>query len=160
MQIQIPCFPISYKSTWEEIPEIVEEFSNHAMEVMENCPPLLLFEPHPDWPTYGQPPVISEAPEEMIIIATLQPIRDACFQALERVAEREPQVPSHAPTRISLKFKGNTPVKSFFRQMEEMAITVFSLTIPDDGPDAVSVFFLRTPFTVSEFRREISRPIE
>ncbi len=160
MQIQIPCYPISYKSTWAELPEIVEEFSNHTMEMMGHDSPLVLFEPVPDWPAYGQPPTISEAPKEMIVIAVLQAVRDACFQALERVAEREPKVPSHTPTRTSIKAKGNTPMKSFFRQMEQAAITVFSVSIPDDGPDAITIFFLRTPFTVSEFRREIARPIE
>ena len=45
--------------------------------------------------------------------------------------------------------------RSTAAMVAQMPATVVSLTFPDDNPDAVSVFFLRTPFTISEFRREI-----
>lgn len=106
----------------------------------------------------GFKPTLSEAPEELVVFALGQMVRNAVFEALERVAEREPKI---ADRTVKLpKFKENTPLKSFFRQMAEMPATVFSLTFPDDSPDSATIFFLRTPFTVSEFRREMHRPIE
>lgn len=45
-------------------------------------------------------------------------------------------------------------------QMSRMPLTVFSMAVTDDGPEAVSLFFLLTPFTVSEVQWEIQRPIE
>lgn len=81
--------------------------------------------------------------------------RAACFQALERVEKREPKFPSHLQKK-SLKFELNIPIKFLFRKMVDMPVTVFSLTLPGEGPETLSIFFLRTPFTVSEFRREIA----
>ena len=159
MQFQIPCFPISYRTTFAELPDVFEIFIDGADEQTGSCPPFLLFEPHPEWPIHGRLPVISDAPEELIVAAWVPWIREACFQALGRVEAREPKYPSHTPKK-SLKFKDNTPVKALFRKMAEMPLTVFSITLPDDGPDSISIFFLRTPFTVSEFRREIAQPIE
>ena len=159
MQFQIPCFPVSYRTTFEELPDVFEIFISSAEEQTGSCPPLLIFEPHPEWPTYGRLPVISEAPEELVVVALEPSVRAACFQALDRVAEREPPYPSHPPKK-TFKFKSNTPLKSFFRKMAEMPMTVFSFPFPDDEPDSIHIFFLRTPFTVSEFRREITQPIE
>ena len=159
MQFQIPCFPISYRTTFAELPEVFDIFISSAEEQNGSCPPFLIFEPHPEWPSYGPLPVISDAPEELIVAAWMPSIREACFQALERFEVREPEYPNHPTSKRRLKFKENTPIKSFFRQMTEMPATVFSLTFPDDGPDSISIFFLRTPFTVSEFRREIAQPI-
>jgi hypothetical protein len=160
MQFQIPCFPLSYRSTWAELPEILEIFMSGVEERTGTSSPLLVFEPHPDWPDYGPLPFISEAPEELVVVALEQSVRAACFRALERVESREPKYAGHTPSKKPLKFKENTPIKSFFRQMAEMPVTAFSITFPDDGPDAISIFFLRTPFTVSEFRREMHKPIE
>lgn len=122
-------------------------------------PPLLLFEPGPESRIPGAMPKVPESPEHLVVIAVGQPIRSVVFEALDRVAKREPQPDANnKPKR--LKFKDNTPLKSFFRQMAEMPATVFSITFPDDGPDAGTIFFLRTAFTISEFRREVQQPIE
>jgi hypothetical protein len=158
-EFQIPCFPVSERTTWCDLPEVIDAFVEIVDEKTGSCPPLLIFEPHPDFKIPGRWPVISEAPEELLVIAILPDVRTACFQALERVEAREPK-PLNDQPRKSLKFKDNTPLKSFFRQMAQMPATVVSLTFPDDGPDAVSIFFLRTPFTISEFRREMHQVIE
>lgn len=155
-QFQIPCFPISERTTWSELPDVFDAVADALPE--ESFPPLLLFEPHPETKFPHQVPVMSEAPEELLIVAVLPDVRAACFRALERVEGREPKLADENP-RKSLKFKDNTPIKSFFRQMAEMPATVVSLTFPDDSPDAATIFFLRTSFTISEFRREIQEPI-
>jgi hypothetical protein len=155
-QFQIPCLPISERTTWSDLPDVIDA----VLETFDDSsfPPLLIFEPHPEPRFPHQVPVVSEAPEELVVLAVLPDVRGACFRALERVEAREPKLADESP-RKSIKFKDNTPIKSFFRQMAEMPATVLSLTFPDDGPDAATIFFLRTPFTVSEFRREIQQPI-
>ena len=40
-----------------------------------------------------------------------------------------------------------------------MPATVFSLTMPCEDGEPGTIFFLRTAFTISEFRREIEEPI-
>ena len=159
MQFQIPCFPISYRTRFADFLDVFEDFMTIAEEQTGSCPPLLIFEPHPDWSIHGRLPIISDAPEELVVVPLEPSVRAACFQALERVEAREPKHPIHPPKK-SLKFNDNTPVKGFFRKMAEMPMTALSLTFSDNGPDAISIFFLRTPFTVSQFRREITQPIE
>lgn len=160
MQFQIPCFPLSYRTTCAKLPELFEVATEELEERTGMFPPLLIFEPHPDWTEDDPLPLISDAPEELIVVALEQQVRAACFQALGRIEDREPKNPLRRSSNQRLKFKENTRIKSVFRQMNEMPITVFSLTFPDDGPDAISIFFLRTPFTISEFRRELLKPIE
>jgi len=74
------------------------------------------------------------------------------------VEAREPKLPAN-PKAKRLRFKDNTPLKNVFRQMGELPATVFSLTFPNNGLDSGTIFFLRTAFTISEFRRETERPI-
>jgi hypothetical protein len=124
----------------------------------ETVPPLLIFEPCEESRIPGPAPTPSDAPEELVVVAVGQVVREAVFEALERVEAREPNIPVN-PKRKVPKFKDSTPLKSFFRQMAALPATVFSLTFPDDGPDSGTIFFLRTAFTISEFRREVQRPI-
>ena len=159
MEMQIPCLPISERTTWIDLPDRFMEFLEAVEEQTGLCPPMMIFEPQPDPRVPGHRATVSEAPEELVVVAVGSEVRAACFQALERVAEREPKLPPDHPVK-SLKVKGNTPLKSFFRQMTEIPATVISLTLSADDPDAPTVFFLRTPFTVSEFRREMNTPLE
>ena len=155
MQLQIPYFPISDCSTVAELPDYMEIFLGDVEEKTGSFKPLLILEPHPESSFHGGIPRMSEAPEELVIMAFDAEFRAACFQALERVEEREPMFPSH-PQKKSLKFELNIPIKALFRKMADMPITVFSLTLQEEGPEVLSIFFLQTPFTVSEFRREIA----
>lgn len=120
---------------------------------------MMLFEPHPAPRFPGNPPTVSDALEALLVVAFEKSIREAVFQALDRVELREPNLPAARSSVKTPKFKDHTPLKSFYRQMAKMPATVFSVTFPDDGTDAISIFFLRTAFTVSEFRREIEQPI-
>ena len=157
-QVQIPVLPISERTTWGEIPEVMEAVVTAFEERTGTVPPLLIFEPHEESRIPSPAPTPSDAPEELVVVAVGQVVREAVFEALRRVEAREPNIPVNPKAKLP-KFKDNTPLKSFFRQMGELPATVFSLTFPDDGPDSGTIFFLRTAFTISEFRRETERPI-
>lgn len=157
-QIEIPILPISERTTWGELPELLDAFFTHCEEQGNELPPLLLFEPLKVSRIPGDTPSVSEVPATLLVVAVEMSVREAVFQALERVEKREPIFPNAGAAKPP-QFKDNTPLKSFYRQMTEMPATVFSVTFPDDGPDAISIFFLRTAFTVTEFRREIQQPI-
>ncbi len=79
------------------------------------------------------------------------------FEALERVEAREPKLPAN-PKAKGLKLEDNMPLKSIFRQMRELPATVYSHTLPDNGPDGDTAFFLRTRFTITELRHELEQP--
>jgi len=119
---------------------------------------MLIFEPleHSNIPGYQ--PTISQAPEELIIVTVISAVRDATFAALARVENFEPKPPGDKPTK-PMKIKENTPLKSIFRQMAAMPATVFSFSFPQDDGEPATIFFLRTAFTISQFRREMERPI-
>ena|ERR1035441_2939851 len=157
-QVQIPVLPISERTTWGEIPEVMEAVVTAFEERTGTVPPLLIFEPHEESRIPSPAPTPSDAPEELVVVAVGQVVREAVFEALRRVEAREPNIPVNPKAKLP-KFKDNTPLKSFFRQMAAMPATVFSLTFPDDAPDSGTIFFLRTAFTISELRREMNRPI-
>ena len=107
---------------------------------------------------FTSPFAISEAPEELIVATFSGDILQACYAALEIVATREPKITAQKSTR--LKFKANFSMKRIFCQMTEIPITVFSMAMTADPTEAgLSPFFIRMPFTISEFKREIQRPM-
>lgn len=157
-QQQIPQIPVSEKTTWGELPDLLGAAVQICEEKFGGCPPMLIFEPleHSNIPGYQ--PTISQAPEELIVVTVIPQVRDAAFAALERVEAFEPKHPGGPAPKIP-KIKENTPFKSIFRQMAAMPATVFSVTFPQDDGEPASIFFLRTAFTISQFRREMERPI-
>ena len=154
-QIPIPAFPIEDGAALCDFPDIFGIFVTAFEERYGEPPPMLIFEPHPTWDS-GYIPSISDAPEELIIVALDSYTQNACFQALEHVEDREPKL-EYAQDKLSVSLSGETLVREIFSQMSDIPITVFSVTSPKIGEDTISVFFLRTPFTVSEFRREFER---
>jgi hypothetical protein len=70
----------------------------------------------------------------------------------------EPNYPGR-PAPEGLEIEENTPFKSIFRQMADMPATVLSFSLPPDSGELATIFFIRSAFTVSQFRREIERPI-
>ncbi|HEY5043661.1 MAG TPA: hypothetical protein VIK53_16940 [Verrucomicrobiae bacterium] len=143
--------PISERITWGELPDLFE-ITFTVYEQNGEVPPLLVFEPCEEPLIPSEVP--SEAPEELLILSLESSVKQEVFQALKRVETRETEYPKEHSQR-SLKIKDNTPLKSIFRQMAEMPVTVFSMPLLDDDPDAISIFFIRTAFTISEFRREL-----
>jgi hypothetical protein len=146
-QTKVPILPISERTTVGELPETFLD----VIEVYENAgavPPLFMFEPREESLIPGPPPTVSDAPEELLVCPLESSIRQAVFEALKRVESREPKYPTEAP------------LKAFFRKMAEVPITAFSITLSFDDMDAISVFFLRTPFTVNAFLHEIQQPID
>ena len=158
-QVQIPLFRISERTTFGDFPEAAAAMAEQYQESTGNFVPLVIFELFKESRIPGSLIPASDAPDEIVVLAIERSVRQAVFRALERVEAREP-APATAATSNSLKFKLSTPLRSFFRQMTAMSMTVISLTFPDEGPDAATILFLRTPFTIGEFRREMSRPIE
>lgn len=157
-QVQIPCLRIPNRTTWGEVPTIMQLAGESCEAQTGSVPPMLIFEPYEESRLPHLKAKPSDVPEELIVMALGQMMRQAALDALERVAAREPNVSSQAPK--SMKIKPNTPMKSIFRQMSEMPATVFSITsLDDNGEGGSAIFFLRTAFTVSEFRREIQLPI-
>jgi hypothetical protein len=58
-------------------------------------------------------------------------VRNAIFQALERVEER---AKTFGRTQAEMpNLKDNTPLRTFFRLMADMPATVFSITFPNEG---------------------------
>jgi hypothetical protein len=157
MQIQIPLLPISERIRMDEFTAVFENTVNFLYKKFGTVPPILIFEPLAESYLSSAKPYVSEAPEELVVASIGENTTEAIFQALKQVEEREPQYPSESK-RKSLKIKDNTPLKNLFRQMAEMPLTVFSFSVPAEA-DSVSIFFLRTAFTVSEFRREIQQII-
>ncbi|HEY2329321.1 MAG TPA: hypothetical protein VGI63_05865 [Verrucomicrobiae bacterium] len=149
--MQIRILPVSERTTWGELPELFETTFTFYEE-NGGVPPLLVFEPCEEPLVLSEIP--SEAPEELLIVSLESSVKQEVYQALKRIEAREPEYPT-GHSQKSLKFKDNTSLKSIFRQMAEMPVTVFSMPLLDDDPDAISIFFIRTAFTISEFRREI-----
>lgn len=73
--------------------------------------------------------------------------------ALAEVEKREPA--AGARPRIDITMKGNTPLKQVYRRMADYPITVLSISWADD-PN-MTLFFLRTAFTISEMQKEIPK---
>jgi hypothetical protein len=158
-EFQIPCFPVSERTTFAELPDVLKKMMRSLETEMDGSPPLFIFEPRPESRIPGQVVASPGVPEELLVVALYPDVRLACFEALARVEAREEKLPRDG-TPKSLKFKENTPLKSFFRQMAELPVTVFSITLPDDGPEAITFFFMRTQFTIDEFRIEMGRSSE
>ena len=97
------------------------------------------------------------APEELVVVAVDPVVRQAVFEALSRIESREPVSP-HNETVKTPQIHENTPLRSIYRQMADMPAAVFSLTMHCDDGEPGTIFFLRTAFTISEFRREIEKP--
>ena len=158
MQIKIPLLTISERTTLGGMTDVFEDAVFFLEQQTGSVSPLLLFEPVKESRIPSQKSSVSEAPEELLVVALDETISQAVFQALKRVEAREPSYPTEQK-RKSFKLKENTPLKSVFRQMAEMPLTVFSISSPVEA-EAASIFFLRTAFTVSVFRHEIELPIE
>ena len=158
--IQIPVSPISERTACAELPHRIRAvIDSYEEQEHDSYPPLLIFEPYEESRIPGFVARISEAPEELLVIAIEPSVREAVLQALECVAAREPLNPPQGPPK-TIKLKPNTPLKSVFRQMAEAHLTVFSITVPSDSPYFTTYFFMRTPFTISEFRRELHQATE
>lgn len=155
-EISIPHFVISEKTRWGELPEAVLEVLEECDRTRVEIAAMVVFEPVEISGDPSQHPTLSEAPEELVVVTLNAEIRKAVFEALEKVRPREGKLPPADPHRLP-KFNHKTPLKSFFRQMRELPATVFSVNMAEDGPVAYSVFFLGSPFTISEFRREFAQ---
>ncbi len=89
----------------------------------------------------------------MLTLAPHAATRDAIMRALQEVEKREPKLENQRTPKIAIK--PNTPLRSIFKQMANIPMTVFSLTDGDD-PDS-TIFFIRTAFTLSELHKELPK---
>ncbi|MEQ1933105.1 MAG: hypothetical protein ABL962_04405 [Fimbriimonadaceae bacterium] len=158
-QVQIPLFPVFEITTLAEVPDVVEIMWD-LYEKRTGNPglPLLMFEPIEEPLSHDDVPELSEAPEEMLIIAIGHEYKKLVLDALERVAPREPKL-TLSIGKKQIKFDENTTLRSFYQQMASLPVTAFTILFPDNVRGAMNMFLLRTPFTVSEVRRELSKPI-
>lgn len=156
-QIGIPCVAIRDSVRWGDFIDLLEDFVTAYVNDTDITPPMFMVEPQPP-DSFTSPFAISEAPEELIVATFSDDILQACYAALEIISTREPKITAQKSTR--LKFKANFSMKRIFHQMAEIPITVFSVAANSDSTEAgLSLFFIRTPFTISEFKREIQRPM-
>ena len=155
-QTKIPCFPISEQTTWSEIPAVISAVVDVWANATGESLRLLIVEPMEESDIADYEPGL--VPEELLVIAVDPVVRQAVFEALKRVESREPAFP-HQQTVKTPKIEENTPLKSIYRHMADMPATVFSVTLPGANGEPGTVFCLRTAFTISEFRREIEKPI-
>ena len=93
MHIQIPLLPISERTTLGEMSIVFENAIAFLEQQTGVIPPLLLFEPLEESHIPSQQVSVSEAPEEILVIAITQTVREAVFHALQRVEAREPEYP-------------------------------------------------------------------
>ena len=150
----VPCFPLPYSAPMMEMGEWMHSAFERIERDTGQTVPVILFEPHPDWQTYRPAPAVSPAPQALIVIPIIPAVTAHCFRALAEVEKREPAV-EHCLGPARIKLKGNTPMKSIFKQMAAVPLTVFSF-----NDEETSIFFLRTRFTISEFLREFEKPVE
>jgi hypothetical protein len=155
-QAQYPVLPLSERETFGDFTAQLEDVFT-LLEGKGMAGPILLFEVCEDdrWRP-AEHLTLSAAPERMVIVSLAKEVSTAVFKALEAVAEREPRIPQSRNAKVSLK--PNTPLKSVYRQMAAIPITVFSLTLGNDADDA-TIFFLRTPFTIGELQKELPNVI-
>ena len=156
-QIQIPLLPISEKTRMDELQGTFLYSLNYLHEKFGQAPPVLLFEPLSEVNLSSSQPTLSKTPENLLVASIFPSVTESIFQALKTVEAKEPPYPSDQK-RKAIKLKENTPLKNLFRQMAEMPLTVFSVTVPAEA-ESVSIFFLRTAFTIGEFQKEIQRII-
>ena len=151
MQFTIPCLPLPFSVTMEDFADWMESAFERIEADTGQVVPIILFEPR-DWPKHLPPPPVSTAPDAMIVVPIMPEIIAHCFRSLKEVEKREPQ---RERGIFNVKIKGNTPMKSIFRQMAAASVSVFSMSGKED-----STFFLRTHFTISEFLKEVAKPVE
>lgn len=149
--VTFPVLALSEKITFGELPELFKRTAQQlAAQKLPNAILLLEVCAAPQWVHGTIKP--SENPERMIIMAFEPKSRDAIAQALEVVKKRQPP-PLKQKARANITAKPNTPLKSIFRQMGEIPLTMFSLT-HSNNPES-SLFFIQTAATIAEFRREL-----
>ncbi len=148
-QYQVPILPMSEKTTLGESGEFIAGCIDLLEERGTPMQPVMVFAV-----VAGplQRAFLAHAIDAMLLVILDAKIRDAVMEALSRVEMREPK-PQATPETRKIKFKDNTPVKSIFKQMAAQSMTVLSLTFTEDLNG--SFFFLRTPFTISEFLKEL-----
>ena len=94
----------------------------------------------------------------MIVIAAIPKVRDAALAAVQRVEAFEPKHPG-GPARPLPPLNGADSFQTIFRQMAALPATVLSVSFPQADGELATVIFLRSAFTISQFRREMSRPL-
>lgn len=155
-QIQIPLIPIPDDILFGELGELFLGTLDNLEKNRIGPFPVLIYEvcDPPDRPDEQIEP--SQAPERVIAISITNDSRDALMRALAEVERREPPYPNpRKPVKINLR--DNTPLRSVFKQMAALPLTVFSMTQPDQ--DAGTLFFIRTAFTISELQKELPKMI-
>jgi hypothetical protein len=157
-QQKTPILPVSEKKPWREIPYVIAAGIGFCEDLFGARPTLLLYEPIGSPNSPGYEPATSEAPEELIVVALTPQEREATVAALKRVEPLEPKFPDR-PAPKPPKIKDNTPFKSIFRQMADMPATVLSFSLPPDSGELATIFFIRTAFTISQFRRELEQTL-
>jgi hypothetical protein len=156
-QVKIPCFPMPETTEWNEIATAIDlTVQAYSIATGEGLS-LLIYEPVESVSAMSDY-VPSEAPEKLIVIAVFPEIREAIFGALKEIETREPKIGRDEPVAMP-KLTGTTTLRTVFRHMEEMPATVLSFTVPCEEDEPGTIFFLRSAFTISEFRREIEKPI-
>lgn len=149
--VSLPILAISEKATFDELPTLfAETVKGLGARKISNA--LLLFEVcvAPEW-AHGQLKP-SANPTRMIVMTYNVVVRDAVAKALSAVGARETPRPL---ARATLKVKGNTPLNNLFKQLEEVPLTMFSMT--NQKNPASTLFFVRTPETIAEFKRELAQ---
>jgi len=81
-QEQIPQLPVSEKTTWGELPDLLGAAVQICEEKFGGCPSVLIFQPIEQSNIPGYQPTISQAPEELIVVTVIPRIRDAALRAL------------------------------------------------------------------------------
>lgn len=154
-QIQTPVIPIPDNTRFEEIPSLCEVCINAMESGKLPMVPVVLFEvcDTPQWRHLKL--TQSLAPERMLCVAGDDGIRRAMMAALAEVEKREPKIEGRQ--RVDIDFKPKMPLKQIYKRMAEYPVTVLSLTF--DQESGMTLFFLRSAFTISEMQKEIPKHI-
>jgi hypothetical protein len=148
-------FPILVLTDRTRFDELSELFANSARQLAAQKLPnaILLYEiaDAPEWAHASiKPPAV---PDRMLVMAFQAAGRDVVARAVDRVGERIPDAP--AKPKFSLNVKANTPLRNFFRQLEEVGLVRFRMN-HTSAPNS-ALFFLRTAAAVQVFKEELPR---
>lgn len=154
-QIQTPVIPIPDNTRFEEIPSLCEVCINAMESGKLPMVPVMLFEicDAPQWRHLKL--TQSHAPERMLCVAADPGITKAMMAALAEVEKREPKLGDRE--RLDIDIKPKMPLKQIYKRMAEFPVTVLSLAFESES--GITLFFLRTAFTISEVQKEIPKHV-
>ncbi|HVS52822.1 MAG TPA: hypothetical protein VHD62_10745 [Opitutaceae bacterium] len=148
--LSFPILVLTDKTRFEDLSAL---FTTTARELgARKAPNAILLYELADAPEWAHATVKPPSPPERMLVMAFQANGCAVIErALGNVAQRIPEKP--AKSQAKLTAKGNTPLRNFFHQLEDLALTRFRLN--HASAPGTGLFFLRTPEVLAAFKQEL-----